>query len=598
VNTEPLEWTEDGPRSPRFGDVYFSHVDGLAESRAVFLTGCGLPDAWARRSRFTVAELGFGTGLNILALIELWRRTRHPDARLHIFSVEAFPIAAADAGRALSAWPELGDLAAPLLAAWPDGRRGLHRIDFPGAGAILDLVVGEAGEALAGWDGVADAWFLDGFAPARNPEMWRPELLALVAARSATGARAATFTVAGAVRRGLEAAGFAVEKRPGFGRKRERLEAVAAGVCQAATPIRRVAVVGGGVAGAAMVRAFRALGAEPVLFEAQGIGAGASGNPSAMVTPRLDAGLGPSATLHAHAFARAVGLYRDGTPEAIITTGALQLEVGPRDAGRFDRLAGWDGFAHAGLQRLDAAAASAALGEAAAAGLLIRDALIVEPEVILKAWFAGSQIVAATIAGLERTGEAWRLLNADGAVVGEAEVVCLATGPAVRDLTDLPLRSVRGQASWADAPFTGTAAAWGGYAAATRTGVLFGSTHDREDPGLEVRTGDHARNLDSLRQGRPELAARVDAQALQGRAGLRASAPDHMPLAGAVDGRPGLYVLTGLGGRGFTLAPLLAEQVAAVARGAPPPLSGALAKLAAPDRYRGGERTKTPRSPP
>ena len=99
MNIEPLDWTEDGPRSPRFGDVYFSRVDGLAESRHVFLAGCGLPEAWAGRRRFTVAELGFGTGLNLLALIELWRRTRESGARLHIFSVEAFPIAAADAAR-------------------------------------------------------------------------------------------------------------------------------------------------------------------------------------------------------------------------------------------------------------------------------------------------------------------------------------------------------------------------------------------------------------------------------------------------------------------------------------------------------------------
>ena len=458
MSTEPLDWTEDGPRSQRFGDVYFSHVDGLAESRAVYLAGCGLPGAWAGRRRFTVAELGFGTGLNILALVELWRRTREPDAQLHVFSVEAFPIAVGDARRALAAWPELSDLAGPLLAAWPHGRRGLHRTEFPDSGVTLDLVIAEAGEALAGWDGQADAWFLDGFAPSKNPEMWRPEILAMVAERSAPGAIAATFTVAGAVRRGLEASGFAVEKRPGYGRKRERLEARAPGVAPPDPPRPRVAVVGAGIAGASLVRAFRALGAEPVLFEDGGVGAGASGNPSALVTPRLDAGKGPAACLHAQAFARAVALYRNEVPGAIIAEGALQLARGERDPSRFARLDDWDGFATGGLQRLDVATASDVLGEPGTEALQLRDALTVEPAAILQTWLAGVRHVTGTVARLERSGEAWRLLDADGGVLGEADVVCLATGPTTAALARVPLRVVRGQVSWSDAPFTGAAA--------------------------------------------------------------------------------------------------------------------------------------------
>ena len=199
-----LEWGEDGlPRSRLYGDVYFSAEDGLAETRAVFLAGCGLPEAWAARRRFVVGELGFGTGLNIAALLELWMRTRPDGAQLHIFSIEAHPISAEDARRALARWPELAEVAALLTARWPGRARGVHRIELPEFGAILDLAVIEAGEALAGWSGPADAWFLDGFSPATNPAMWRPEVLQLVADRSAPGARAATFTVAGDVRRGL-----------------------------------------------------------------------------------------------------------------------------------------------------------------------------------------------------------------------------------------------------------------------------------------------------------------------------------------------------------------------------------------------------------
>ena len=215
--SSPVTWDADGaPRSRAFGDVYFSKVDGLAESRAVFLAGCGLPDAWAGRERFTVAELGFGSGLNILALLDLWRRSRPPAGRLHIFSVEAFPMTAQDAGRALAAWPDIAELSAMLLARWPRRARGFHRIDFPGLDASLDLAVMDVADALDGWSGAADAWFLDGFSPACNPGMWSQDVFDAVARRSAPGARAATFTVAGAVRRGLAAAGFDGEEGPRF----------------------------------------------------------------------------------------------------------------------------------------------------------------------------------------------------------------------------------------------------------------------------------------------------------------------------------------------------------------------------------------------
>ncbi|MFY8140340.1 MAG: tRNA (5-methylaminomethyl-2-thiouridine)(34)-methyltransferase MnmD, partial [Caulobacter sp.] len=187
-----LVWDEDGlPRSGLYGDVYFSAEDGLAETRAVFLAGGGLPDAWRGRARFTVAELGFGSGLNIAALLDLWSRERPPGARLHVFSVEAHPMSRQDAARALGRWPELSAVVEPLLAGWPRQARGFHRIDLPGLDAVVDVAILEVAEALTAWSGRADLWFLDGFSPATNPAMWRQEVLDLVAARSAPGARVA-----------------------------------------------------------------------------------------------------------------------------------------------------------------------------------------------------------------------------------------------------------------------------------------------------------------------------------------------------------------------------------------------------------------------
>ena len=581
----PLDWSDDGqPRSRLYGDVYFSAEDGLAEARAVFLDGCRLPQAWAGRSRFTVGELGFGTALNVLALIELWARTRPAGGRLQIFSVEAHPITAGEARRALAHWPELSGLADRLAARWPGQARGGHRLEFADLGVILDVMVADVEAALSGWSGRADAWFLDGFAPARNPAMWRDEVLALVAARSAPGAAAATFTVAGQVRRGLAAAGFAVAKAPGFGRKRERLIAELPGQAARAARAPRVAIVGAGIAGASAARAVRALGGETLVFDAEGRGAGASGNPAALVTPRLDAGLAEPAALFAQAFRRAVDLYEE-LPGIVIDRGALQLATQPRDATRFVKVAGSDLFEPGALQILPAEETTARLGEDAPEGLAHRDGLVVEPAALLAAW--APQVCQAAVARIERAGEYWRLLDEDGALLAEADAVIVAAGLASLDLiAGLPLSAVRGQASFAAFADPPPAAAFGGYAIPTRDGVLFGATNDRDDVARDVRAEDHARNLAALAEGLPMLAARLAGSPLEGRAAIRVATPDFLPVAGAAPTAPaGLFVLSGFGARGFTLAPLLAEHVAALALDAPSPLPAPLAAIVEPGRF-------------
>lgn len=566
----PLDWTDDGqPRSRLYGDVYFSAEDGLAETRAVFLEGCGLPDAWSGRRRFVVGELGFGTGLNIAALLDLWRRSRPPGGHLNIFSIEAYPITRDEAARALAHWPELTPVTQVLLARWPGRARGRHRVDLPDFGATLDLAVMDVSEALSGWQGRADAWFLDGFSPALNPAMWREEILALVAARSAPGARAATFTVAGFVRRGLAAAGFEVAKRPGFGRKRERLEARLPGAA-ADAPARTVAVIGAGIAGASLARAVRDLGAEAVVIDAAGPGAGASGNPAGLVTPRLDAGLGEAAGLFADAFRRATRLY-DAIPGAVAAQGVDQLPGQPRDAERFARIAGADIFE----------AGSLALGDDGR--LDQRTAQVVVPGAVLDAWLG--DVLRADVDRIEPGGAGWRLMTSDGRLIAEADAVILAGGWGLAALDpDLPLKPVRGQASWTTGGEQAGAAAWGGYVLPIRGGILFGATHDRDDTGVDVRPEDHVRNLALLAGGRPGLAASLGGASLEGRASIRAVTPDRLPLAGALD-RAGLFVLSGLGSRGLSLAPLLADHVAALALDAPSPLSAAGAALVDPARF-------------
>jgi tRNA 5-methylaminomethyl-2-thiouridine biosynthesis bifunctional protein len=576
-----LDWTEAGPRSGRFGDVYFSQDDGLAESRAVFLHGCGLPAAWASRTRFVVGELGFGTGLNIAALLTLWRAHRPKDGQLRIFSIEAFPMTGEDAARALSAWPEVADAAAALTRVWPRRTPGFHRLDLPEFHAVLDLAIGDAAWALAQWQGRADAWFLDGFSPSLNPQMWSDAVLDGVAARSRPDARLATFTVAGAVRRGLQARGFTVDKRPGHGRKRERLEARLTGA-PSSEPSPRVAVIGAGVAGAAMARALMDLGVLPVVIEADQPGAGASGFPAALVTPRLDAGDAGIAGLAAQALARAAALY-DATPDAITARGVLQLEGGERDAGRFAKVAAQPIWADGEMQRLEASETGEAIGEPSSTGALaMAGARAIQPNAVLDAWLP-APTVRIRIDALEPVADGWRLQGSHGQVVNADAVVIAAGWGAAALAPGFHLAPVRGQAEWVEGR-PGPAVAWGGYVAPAPDGWLFGATHDRGRTDAAPDADSAARNAQNLAERLPTLAAHMADTPTVSRAAIRATTRDRLPIAGAVPGSPGLYILSGLGSRGFTFAPLLAEHVAALILDAPSPLPADAAGRVSPDR--------------
>ncbi|AUQ55474.1 tRNA (5-methylaminomethyl-2-thiouridine)(34)-methyltransferase MnmD [Phaeobacter inhibens] len=222
-----LSWRDGSiPVSDQFDDPYFSIHDGLAETEHVFLGGNDLPGRFAAAVEagedFHIAELGFGTGLNLLAAWRAWEiaQAEHDTAAvLHFTSFEAFPMATDDMARALEAFPEVAPWAARFLAVW----RGSGLCDL--GNLRVNVITGDARVSLPDWTGAVDAWFLDGFSPAKNPELWQDDLLAAVAGHTRAGGTAATYTAAGFVRRGLEAAGFEVARTPGFGRKRHMTKA-------------------------------------------------------------------------------------------------------------------------------------------------------------------------------------------------------------------------------------------------------------------------------------------------------------------------------------------------------------------------------------
>lgn len=211
--TAELEWKPDGiPVSRVFDDPYYSLEDGLSETRHVFLSGNQLPDRF--RPGFHIAELGFGTGLNLIATLLAWRASGTP-GQLFYTGFEAYPLMADEIDTALRAFPEIRAAADPLIDAWDKGKTHVVTPDLH-----AEIIIGDARETLSHWQGLADAWYLDGFAPARNPELWEAPLMTEVALHTAQGGTCATYTAAGFVRRALESAGFTVNRVPGFGRKR------------------------------------------------------------------------------------------------------------------------------------------------------------------------------------------------------------------------------------------------------------------------------------------------------------------------------------------------------------------------------------------
>lgn len=616
--TPQLDWTEEGvPRSSAFGDVYFSRAGGLAESEAVFLTGCGLPEAWRGKDRFAICELGFGAGLNVLCAWRAWKKTRSPHAILHICSVEAFPLGRDDAARALSSFPEISDLSEALLQRWPVRAHAPQRCWFAEDNFALTLFTGEAEAILADLHGRFDAWFLDGFAPARNPAMWSPQLFGHIARLSAPGARAATYSVSGPVRRGLEAAGFTVARKPGFGAKRERLEAFwTAGVSEplgrpagedaggprgAPYPYapcfpKRVAIIGAGVAGAATAHALARRGVETVALDAAPrLGEGASGNPAALVMPRLDRG-GMLSSFHLAAFLNAVALY-----EALGAFARCGVEQRPQNG---DAAALADLIADPPLPPDWFAPAGAGAALHARAGLA-------HPAPALAAMLRGAHLMLETRVGaLDESDGGWIVRAPEGRALLKADAVVLACGvelAAFAPASFISLAQSFGQIEWARAKPPANAIVQGGYVAPFDGGVLFGATFDKH-PAAQADA--RRRNLETLAALAPESAASLDAATLRSRVSARATTPDRAPLAGLLpdadawraqyaalaqggridaDARPpahaGLYVLGGLGARGFTLAPLLAERLVSEMCGEPSPLPRSVLDALHPARF-------------
>ncbi|MHB1084383.1 MAG: bifunctional tRNA (5-methylaminomethyl-2-thiouridine)(34)-methyltransferase MnmD/FAD-dependent 5-carboxymethylaminomethyl-2-thiouridine(34) oxidoreductase MnmC [Thiobacillus sp.] len=595
-----LEFRDGVPYSALYGDIYHSADGGAGQARHVFLYGCGLPEGWAGRTNFVMLETGFGTGLNFLTTWAAWRADPARSARLHFLSVEKHPFRVDDMARLHAQWPEFSDLSNELLANWPTLTPGFHRIALDGGRVQLILMLGEALDCLPQVQAGVDAFYLDGFAPDCNADMWQPKLFAELARLARPGAVAATYTVSAAVREGLSQAGFVCEKREGYGRKRHCLAARYAGEksrVEFEVP-RHVAVIGAGVAGAALAYALVQRGvAVTVLERARQIGQGASGNPLAVFRPMLSRDDNRASRLTRAAFLHNLRAWAAlGERVEWSRCGVLHLSKDAEFAAKLQQALTYSAPPAEFARWVDLSEArELANWPVDAPGLFFPTAGWVAPVSLCRAWLDHPAIqvrTGCTVARMQAHANGWHVLDAEGGVLVEADAVVLANACDVLSLVPdqtWPLHTERGQITQlpiGSLPEIRRVIAREGYIAPGLNQPVVGATYEHDDEDTTPRRESDLANLTRLEAILPGAGRHFDADAVSGRASLRALLPDRLPIVGAVNGQAGVYVAAGYASRGVVWAGLLGEALADQMTGQPLPLEAELMRIIAPDRFK------------
>ena len=572
-----LAFQDGTPCSPAYGDVYHSAAGGPAQAEHVFLQGNSLPGRWAGRRRFVILETGFGFGLNFLVTWQAWRRDPQRCERLHYVAIEKHPFLEGDLREVHERYAELSREAAQLHASWPVLVPGGHRLELDGGKVVLTLFFADIAVArdlrLS-----ADAFYLDGFSPAKNPDMWSPQVMRALSRLAAPGATAATWSVAAPVRAALEATGFSVEKRKGFGDKKEML--VARNRREGPNPqlpARRAAVIGAGLAGAAVCERLCSRGWEIELYERQAEPAQeASGNHAGtfhpIVTPddSVFARITRAAFLYSlSSFRRlerlrwdpcgVLQLARDAKEEASQRASIAALAL-PPDYAQY--VTQEEASAHAGVP-------------VAAPGLWFPQGGWLQPRSLAEAQ-------------LEACGARLkRFFGRNVAALPDVPAVILANAyeaPKLQDMPHLRMRRVRGQVSHVpaeeiDAPHV--VVLRGGMILPPVGGIcVVGASYDIDDHDPAPRAESDAGNLERLARMLP---LGKEPEVIESRVGFRAVTPDRLPMAGKIG--EGVYGAFAYGSRGLIWAALAAELIACELEGEPLALEGKLADAIDPRRY-------------
>jgi len=584
--------------STEFGDIYHSSDGALEEARHVFLRGNSILDRWHQSDPFTIVETGFGCGLNFLTTWDALRKSGS-GCRLDYVSVEKHPFTRDDLTAILGAWPQFDELAGQLLRAYPPLIPGYHRLYFDNGHVCLTLLFGDALEVLTELDARADAFFLDGFAPAKNPDMWSDALFDQLRRLAASGATAATYSSAAVVRTGLERAGFTTQKKPGFGRKRDMMTGRLPGERRRAERQRKVIVIGAGVAGASCVFALARRGFEVEMLDREAAaGKGSSSNPAAVVRPFMSLDTGVRNRFGWSAFAYAVRLYRELT---LLTecgwneTGVLQLARDPAHWQKLARAAGLTDLPADLAQLVNAHEASSLCGvPVSEPGIWFPMAGFVNGSVLCNALInSAAQPVAlhgeADVHAIREHAGLVGVFGPDGRVIAHADLVILANGVGAQALFPggAPyLQRTRGQVTRLEplVPQLLAPVCRDGYVTPQVGKYHYvGATFDKRRSDAVIENSDHLVNLQRAERILPEAFAGMKLGSESGWAGVRCASRDRLPVFGQLD--QNLFCCVAMGSRGFSWAPLAAEAVASLVAGAPSPLERSVLRRLSPLRF-------------
>lgn len=653
VQYAEIHFNQDNtPVSDQFDDVYFSTQDGLAETDYVFLQGNRLWERWLSHpnAHFIIAETGFGTGLNFFAVTHLFRefRQKHADLplkRLYFISFEKYPLNPTALSQAHSAYPQFSALSAHLQHYWPQPICGCHRLHF--AETTLDLWLGDVADNLPqlgeAMNEQIDAWFLDGFAPGKNPEMWNDNLYPLMFRFTSPNGTFATFTAASAVRKGLELAGFAISNRKGFGKKRECLsgQKTQSKFTALSTPWylaqpakmekQDIAIIGGGVASLCAAISLQRRGAHVTIYcEDDAPALNASGNKQGAFYPQLSDDNAITVDFYLHAFAYGRQLLDWAMTQGIEFEhefcGVTLCAYSEKSAVKLEKISQL-GLPSEIFQMLNAEQLSGKVGlPLDCAGGWIAQGAWLAPRQFVQNAFAflakqGVQIkTSQKITALCQNENGWQLINAQGERC-KHEVVILANGHKVTDFVQtekLPLYPIRGQVSQIPTSENllklKSVLCYDGYltpADLAKTSHCIGASHVRDNADRTFSLQEQQENQQKLQRNIAQDWTRdVDTSGNLARVGVRCSVRDLVPMVGNVPdfaqqredyhnlfnlrrrrqpiksaaNFPNLFLIAALGSRGLTSAPLLGEIVASLIYGEPLPVSEAILHNLMPNR--------------
>jgi len=641
---ERVEWLDDAsaagtPYSPRFQDRYRSELGGLEQAKDVFLAGCGLPAAWALRAQWCVLETGFGLGLNFLVTWLTWKQDPLRPRMLHFVSTEAYPASAEDIWRGASEHPSLLPLAAQLKAELYGLLPGVHRFAFEDGHVLLTLCIGDAKVMLRQQHFAANSVFLDGFSPQRNPDIWDVNTCKAVARCCNRGARIAAWTVSRQVRKALAEAGFVVKKTLGIHPKRDNLQ----GVYNPAWEPKRPAlaadnslprdastciVVGGGLSGAAAAASLARRGWQVLVLDmADAPASGASALPAGLLAPHFSPDDSPLSRLCRSGvrltLQQAALLLRPGEDWQL--TGALQRRSAKDDLKTADEVLvpaapalqhpkGWIGFEEAAADWVAAATPDEltwAGFPASAQALHFSRAGWIKPAALVNAWMKTPGITwrgHSKVARLASAPQGWQALDERGQILAEAPLVVVAnafdSARLTAGLVALPLQAIRGQVSWGlhrrsaenlaqslpPLPLNGSGSLIPAVPLDAGLAWLIGATYERDVATPRVTLHDHQENFRRLQALHVATAAQLAegfaAGRVDGWSGVRCATPTRMPFLGRIASNAAgeVWVSTGMGSRGLTLAGVCAELLAAQLHGEPLPVELSLANALKPLR--------------